>query len=77
MNLKLSGKYLENALSNADKGIKGYLEQKDGNPSDNALICSIIVSITYGMIMEYHNALQEELKKHNIDIGVLDFDEPT
>lgn len=72
--MKLSRKYIENALCNADKSIKHYLEQSNGNSSDNAFVCSTIVSITYSLILEYHNALQEELKKHNIDIGALEFD---
>lgn len=72
--MKLFGKFLENALSNANEGIKNYMELTNGNPSDNAYVCSVIASITYSMIIEYHNALQEELKNHNIEIGALEFD---
>lgn len=74
--MKLSGKFIENALSNANEGIKSYMELTNGNPSDNAYVCSVIVSITYSLIIEYHTALQEELKKHNIDIGELELDKP-
>ncbi len=74
--MKLSSEFLENALGKANEGLKGYMEQTKGNPPDNTYVCSIIVSIAYSLILEYHASLKKELKKSNINIGDLEFDKP-
>lgn len=69
--MKMPENFLEKVLNNAQKAVTNSINE-DNDITNMEIVCNMVISISYGILEEYHNALSNELRKANIDIGKLE-----
>lgn len=69
--MKMPENFLERVLNNAQKAVTNSIKE-DADITSMEIVSNIVISVSYGILEEYHNALSKELNKANIDIGKLE-----